>query len=215
MIGSFIGLLGAAILFSARAEESRFLEPAPKDVDQYTELWTEPLFARPTAIEVPEEPPEEPPLELVLTGWGEIKGEWVVSIYDRKSGMYHFLRTGETCQTSAMELVELQSSAIATKALIQVQGRLVWIAPGDEPELAKADFQEADEVDSRAARLAGAELFTADSTTAERLVEGDAERERTADSLHQKTLLERHQDLRLRFPDTFQRIAGSLPRYSD
>jgi len=215
LIGNFIGILGAAILFSARAEEPRFLEPAPKDVDQYSELWTEPLFARPTANNVLVEPPGEPPVELVLTGWGEIQGEWVASIYERKSGMHHFLRTGEPSQTSDLELVELQPSAIATKALIQVQGRFLWIAADEEPELAEAGVQEASEVDSRAARLTGAELLTADATTAERLVEGDAARARIADRLHQKTLLERHRRLSLRFPDTFQNLAGSLGRLSD
>jgi hypothetical protein len=215
MTESLVAFLGVFALQSVQGAETRFLELAPRDVEQYSELWTEPLFAQPLAIEAPPVQTEESPVDLVLTGWGEIHGKWVASIYDRRSGMYHFLHTGESSQSCALELVELQLSAMETKALVQVNERLLWITPDADPAPTMVVAQEADEVDSRAAMMTGAQLLTADATTAGELCREDSVKARLADRLHQKALLERHRALSQRFASSFDKLTRTPSRFAD
>ena len=186
-------------------------EPARRDIEQYSELWTEPLFAQPAAIEEPVEEPAEPAQELELTGWGQIEGEWVASVYDRRSGIYHFLRAGEFSQGDLLVLVDLQTSAVETKALVKVKDCLLWITPDAAPTPAAVAVEEAQEVDSRSAMLTESRVLTAVETSSSQ----DSSAARMAERLHQKALADRHRRLRLRFPDRLEKLAANGAHFAD
>jgi len=152
-------------LLPAAAEQP---DHAPRPLSHYEALWSQPLFAPPSAPVELEESTE--PLDaaiaspvLRLAGWGRLGNVETAVAWDTRRGISVLLdkRSG----THGNRLIRFQPglSGSTARALIRWEGKDIWISatPGE-------DFVEAPlTVDSRAADLDGPVLLTGDATMEE------------------------------------------------
>ena len=156
-----------AFLMSATAAPPVVAEKA--DVTRYSVLWEAPLFARPSAPQIPVTSPQEEnsdAIDLRLAGWGEAGGSEIAVAFHSKTFQTFVLDSSsdQAPGSGAMRLLKIEhgDGQGASKALVEWNGRTFWIhpsLPGAEETLPPALT-----VDSRAARLRSPVLLTNDAT---------------------------------------------------
>jgi hypothetical protein len=156
----FIPLVGVPL--PASAEQPAH---APRPLSHYEALWSQPLFAPPSAP-VETEPSAEPldaavasPI-LRLAGWGKVGNVETAIAWDSGRGISVLLDKRSGSHGNRLIRFQPGHPGSTARALIRWEGKDLWISatPGE-------DFVEpASTVDSRAADLDGPVLFTADAT---------------------------------------------------